>query len=116
MKIGTDIVNIQRIKSMIDKYGIKFQQRFLTEGEIDSSRRVESLAGLWAAKEAIAKALGCGIGADLAFHDIIITKDERGAPHFRLTPTAQERHPIKTSSLSISHDGDFAIAVVAIIL
>ena len=51
MKIGTDIVNIQRIKSMIDKYGIKFQQRFLTEGEIDSSRRVESLAGLWAAKE-----------------------------------------------------------------
>jgi holo-[acyl-carrier protein] synthase len=115
MKIGTDIVQIERIKTMIDKYGIKFQQRFLTDSEIDASRKVESLAGLWAAKEAIAKALGCGIGSELAFHDIIISKDKKGAPYFELTPEAQKRHPLQTSSLSISHDGGFAIAIAVIV-
>ena len=116
MKIGTDIVQIERIRSMVDKYGVKFQQRFLGESEIETSRKVESLAGLWAAKEAIAKAFGCGIGSELAFHDIVIAKDKKGAPYFVLTPEAQKRHPVKTSSLSISHDGGFAIAVAVIIL
>ena len=45
---------------------------------------------------------------------IILSKDERGAPFFTLTPEAQKIHNIQTSSLSISHDGGFAIAVVAI--
>lgn len=114
MKIGTDIVQIDRIREMINKYGVRFQQRFLTDSEIDASRKIESLAGMWAAKEAIAKALGCGIGADLAFHDIIIFKDQKGAPHFRLSQKAQAIHQIKNTSLSISHDGGFAIAIVII--
>jgi len=114
MKIGTDIIQIERIRRMIEKYGVKFQERFLTDAEIDASRKVESIAGLWAAKEAIAKALGCGIGAELSFHDIIIYKDLKGAPHFRLSPQAQAWHQIKNASLSISHDGGFAIAIVAI--
>ena len=115
MKIGTDIVQIERIRNMTEKYGVKFQQRFLGESEIDTSRKVESLAGLWAAKEAIAKALGCGLGTELSFHDIIIYKDPKGTPHFKLAPEAQERHQIKNTSLSISHDGGFAIAVVVIV-
>ncbi|MDM5272049.1 holo-ACP synthase [Sulfurovum sp. zt1-1] len=114
MKIGTDIIQIERVRKMVEKYGIKFQERFLTDSEIDESRKVESIAGLWAAKEAIAKALGCGIGAELAFHDIIIYKDQKGAPHFKLSPQAQARHQIKNSSLSISHDGGFAISIVVI--
>ncbi|MFT7823134.1 MAG: holo-ACP synthase [Sulfurimonas sp.] len=115
MKIGTDIIQIERIRRMREKYGNKFQERFLTGNELDASRKVESLAGLWAAKEAIAKALGCGIGSELAFHDIIIAKDKKGAPYFVLTPEAQKKYPVKTSSLSISHDGGFAIAVAVII-
>ncbi|MFT7879200.1 MAG: holo-ACP synthase [Sulfurimonas sp.] len=114
MKIGTDIIQIERVEKMIEKYGIKFQERFLTESEIDESRKVESIAGLWAAKEAIAKALGCGIGAELSFHDIIIYKDAKGAPHFKLSPQAQARQQIKNASLSISHDGGFAISIVVI--
>jgi len=114
MKIGTDIIQIERIRKMTEKYGVKFQERFLTDTEIDESRKAESIAGLWAAKEAIAKALGCGIGAELSFHDIIIYKDPKGAPHFRLSPKAQARHQVKSTSLSISHDGGFAIAIVAI--
>jgi holo-[acyl-carrier protein] synthase len=58
--------------------------------------------------------LGCGIGKELLFQDIEITKDAKGAPGFTLTPKAQKRHQIKGSSLSISHDGGFAIAVAVI--
>ena len=114
MKIGTDIVQINRIEKSLTQFGEKFKQRFLLPQEIDLVQKTASIAGFWAAKEAISKALGCGIGKELSFHDIIITKDSRGAPTFILTPQAQEHHKIKTSSLSISHDGGFAIAVVVI--
>lgn len=114
MKIGTDIIRISRIKNSIEKFGDKFKSRFLTDDEIERAKSISSIAGLWAAKEAIAKALGCGISSELYFHDIRTTKDSRGAPHFTLSPEAQERFPIVESSLSISHDGDFAIAVVAV--
>jgi holo-[acyl-carrier protein] synthase len=115
MKIGTDITVVGRIEKSIQKFGDKFIDRFLTKEERDTlNQRVESIAGYWASKEAVAKALGCGIGAELSFHDIIIYKDEKNAPHFRLSPTAQKYHKIKESSLSIAHDGGFAIAVVAI--
>jgi len=114
MKIGTDIIQINRIEKSLAKFGEKFKSKFLNDSEIQLLKKTESIAGFWAAKEAIAKALGCGIGAELSFHDIIIEKDHRGAPHFVLSKEAQKRHNIKSSSLSISHDGGFAIAVVAI--
>jgi len=115
MKIGTDIVSINRIEKSIKKFGDKFIDRFLTQTEKETlNQKIESLAGYWSAKEAISKALGCGIGKELSFYDIIIYKDKKNAPHFKLTSQAQEYHKIKTSSLSISHDGGFAIAVVVI--
>ncbi len=114
MRIGTDITVISRIENSINKFGDKFLNRFLNEEEQRITKRVESIAGYWAAKEAIAKALGCGIGAELSFHDIVIYKDEKNAPHFKLTKEAQKNHHIRSSSLSIAHDGGFAIAVVII--
>jgi holo-[acyl-carrier protein] synthase len=114
MKIGTDIIQIDRIDKLVKRYGIKFKQRFLSPKEIAVARRIETIAGFWAAKEAISKALGCGIGAQLSFHDIIIAKNHKGAPYFKLTKEAQKAHRIKNASLSISHDGGFAIAVVVI--
>jgi holo-[acyl-carrier protein] synthase len=114
MKIGTDIIQISRIESSLTQFGDRFKHRFLLQEEIDLVKKPASIAGFWAAKEAISKALGCGIGSELSFHDIIITKNLRGAPSFLLTAEAQKRHKIKSSSLSISHDGDFAIAVAVI--
>jgi len=114
MKIGTDIIQISRLESSLEKFGDRFKSKFLNENEIALAEKIESVAGFWAAKEAIAKALGCGIGAELAFHDIVISKNEKGAPSFTLSPKAQKIHNIQTSSLSISHDGGFAIAVVAV--
>ncbi len=114
MKIGTDIIQIRRITRLSKKYDIKFKQKFLSSEEILLVKKVETLAGFWAAKEAISKALGCGIGSKLTFHDIIIHKNKKGAPFFVLSKKAQNKHHIKYSSLSISHDGGFAIAVVVI--
>lgn len=114
MKIGTDIIQISRVEASLEKFGNKFKMKFLNNDEMALVTKVESVAGFWAAKEAIAKALGCGIGSELAFHDIILSKNSRGAPSFRLSDRAQKTHPFTTASLSISHDGGFAIAVVAI--
>ena len=116
MKIGTDIILIQRIESSLEKFGDRFKTKFLNENEIVLANKTESIAGFWAAEEAIAKALGCGIGAELTFHDITITKNSKGAPSFILSKDAQKIHQVKDASLSISHDGGFAIAVVAITL
>jgi len=115
MKIGTDITVVSRLENSLNKFGTKFLDRFLTEEEQNKlSMKTESIAGYWAAKEAVAKALGCGISSELGFHDIIIYKDERKAPHFKLSDKAQAFHKINNSSLSIAHDGGFAIAVVMI--
>jgi holo-[acyl-carrier protein] synthase len=114
MKVGTDIIQIKRIEKLISRYGETFKQRYLTKEEIVLAKKVETLAGFWAAKEAISKALGCGIGAELSFHDIIIAKDHKGAPYFKLTKEAQKVFGITSSSLSISHDGGFAIAIAVV--
>ena len=114
MKIGTDITVVSRIAKSIEKFGDKFLDRFLNQDEKEVAKRVETIAGYWAGKEAVSKALGCGIGAELCFHDIIIYKDKKNAPHFKLTSKAQKLHKIINSSLSIAHDGGFAIAVVVL--
>jgi len=115
MKIGTDITVVSRIEKSLEKFGDRFLSKFLNEEEKQLSQKAESVAGYWAAKEAISKALGCGIGAELSFLDIIIYKDEKKAPHFKLSAKAQELHKITNSSLSIAHDGGFTIAMVVII-
>ena len=113
IKVGTDIVSIDRIKKSIDKFGNKFLDRFLSKEEQQLSNRVESYAGYWAAKEAISKALGVGIGSELSFLDIKIKKTDKNSPYFELKTS---KFCIIDSSLSISHDGGFAIATVIIIL
>ena len=114
MKLGTDIIEISRIEKALKKFDHKFKQRFLNKDEMILAKKVASVAGFWASKEAISKALGCGIGKELSFLDILIHKTNKGAPFFTLSPQAQKKFNIKSSSLSISHDGGFAIAVVII--
>lgn len=114
MKIGTDIIQISRMEKLIENYGDNFKKKYLTPSEIIMAKKISTLAGLWAAKESISKALGCGICKDLTFQDIIISKNNKGAPVFHLSQKAQKIHNIVDSSLSISHDGGFAIAVVVL--
>lgn len=87
--VGTDIVGTARIGKMLEgARGEAFLRRVLSEAErahladrrLAPTRKVEFVAGRWAAKEAVSKALGCGIGASLAFHDIEVLPDELGKP------------------------------------
>ena len=112
IKVGTDIVSIKRVEESIEKFGYKFLDRFLNQEEIDCLKKVESIAGYWAAKEAVSKALGCGIGKELSFKDIVVKKNSNNAPYFIIE---SENFNIIEASLSISHDGGFAIAVVIIV-
>ncbi|MEA3384166.1 MAG: holo-ACP synthase, partial [Campylobacterota bacterium] len=65
------------------------------------------------AKEAASKAIGTGIGTHCSFHDIKISKSKQNAPKIKYSKKIRKKYKIKNSSVSITHDGGFAIAVVA---
>ncbi|MDQ0273211.1 holo-ACP synthase [Cytobacillus purgationiresistens] len=110
--IGIDITELSRIQKMA-AYKEKFAARILTDKEqeiyqsLSERRRVEYLAGRFAAKEAFSKAYGTGISKDLSFHDIEITSDHKGKP-FIIKPFKEGVH------LSISHSREYAAAQVVI--
>lgn len=112
--IGIDIVKIERISTTKAKFADKFLSKFLCEEEIKIAKNDASLAGFWAAKEAISKALGCGISAEFGFLDVQICKSQKGAPVAKFNKEIIDKFKIKNSSLSITHDGGFAIAAVII--
>ena len=114
LKIGTDIVAISRIAKLIKKYDEKFLHRILRKSEIENFTKPESIAGVFAAKEAISKALGVGIGAKFSFKDAKIYKDKFGAPHFKIRKKIKRKFKIKNIALSITHDNGVAIAIVAV--
>ena len=117
--MGTDIVELARLDAAIKRGGEVFLRRFCTDAELrGSGEKLEYYAGRWAAKEATAKALGCGIGARCAFTDIEVVNNIDGAPVLTCrAPAALElakRHPHLTWHISISHERAYAVAVVMI--
>lgn len=116
--IGVDLVVISRIKRAFDRYGERFLARFLCQSERELLARKayapKSIAGFWAAKEACAKALGVGIGDRLKFLDMRISYTQANAPLIVLDSSRCAEFGVESLALSISHDGGFAIAVVAI--
>ncbi len=110
--IGIDIVEIKRFEKFLEKKTAL--QKYLSDEEILLVTSSQTAAGFYASKEAISKALGTGIGKRCAFKDIKIHKDENGAPYFTLSRHIIDALSITQSSLSISHDGGFAIAVAVI--
>ena len=120
--IGTDIVEIQRIASALERQGDKFVQRILTKSEIVEyqarGNSVAFLAKRFAAKEAIAKALGTGIGRGISFQQLIVSNNSDGAPQVELQANAAERLKQLGGSkvlLSLSDEKKYALAYVAII-
>ncbi len=113
--IGIDIVKIERIKNLYNKFGEKALKKFLNDREIELSKnKMETIAGFYASKEAISKALGVGIGKCLSFSDIEIQKTKKNAPYFTLPKHIIDKFKIKKVSLSISHEKEYAIAVAEI--
>lgn len=111
--LGTDIVEIERIRQSIDRHGQHFLNRLFTQAEQDYCYRfkdpVPHFAGRFAAKEAISKAFGTGFGTHLSWHDIEILSDETGKPNAIISQTCQFKHA--QILVSISHSKDYATAV-----
>lgn len=112
--IGIDLIKIDRMERLMKKFGEKALRRFLSDDEIKLIKSPKTAAGFWAAKEAFSKALGTGIGKECGFHDITVYKNERGAPKIAVSGKLKEKFDIKEAALSITHDGEYAIAVVTI--
>ena len=119
--IGTDIVEVKRIADALERQGDKFVQRILTESEIAEYRgrgnSVAFLAKRFAAKEAIAKALGTGIGRGIGFQHMVVSNNAEGAPQVELQQSAAERLKQLGGSkvlLSLSDEKNYALAYVAI--
>jgi holo-[acyl-carrier protein] synthase len=91
-----------------------WHSKFLSDEEIELVSNYKTASGFWAAKEALSKALGVGIGKECSFQDIKIIKTQKGAPKIELSQKLINNFNISDTSLSITHDGDYAIAVVAI--
>ncbi len=112
--IGIDLVKIDRIKNFTERFGDKSLSKFLSEDEIKLANSTSTIAGFWAAKEAISKALGLGISKKCGFFDIKIYKDEKNKPYFKLSKHLIKEFTIIDLDLSITHDSGFAIAVATI--
>ena len=119
--IGTDLVNIDRVKKILSKNRDGFVKRVLSEHEqalfANKADSAAYCAKRFAAKEAFAKALGTGIGRVVGFQDLTIRNNENGKPYF--IPSEKLRQyliekSIKHAHLSISDESQNAIAFVVL--
>ena len=112
---GVDLIEIERVQSVITRYGQHYLGRVFTAAERElCGERADSLAVRFAAKEAVSKALGCGIG-EVSFQDIEILQDDQGAPVLHLHGIASKKAGkigLTKWSLSLSHSSKLAIAMV----
>ena len=108
--IGIDIVAISRISKLKQRRGEEFLRYFLSDDEIKIAKTDATIAGFFAAKEAISKALGCGISAEFSFFDAQIYKDDKNEPKVKFSEKIIKNFNLKDAQITISHDGGFAIA------
>lgn len=120
--IGTDIVSVERMRRNLERYGDRFAQRILTDGELEDFRgtaRPENfLARRFAAKEATAKAMGTGFSGGLSLRHIGVDHDSAGKPLLALSGYAEQfvrHHGITEVHLSIADEREQAVAFVTLV-
>jgi holo-[acyl-carrier protein] synthase len=113
-ELGIDIIKVDRIRSALERFGERFQKRILTDTERAYVRgRAETLAGRWAAKEAVSKVLGLGVRG-VGWREIEIVRLPTGQPTVRLHDRALRRADqlgMSRIAVSISHERDYAVAI-----
>jgi holo-[acyl-carrier protein] synthase len=116
--IGIDLIEVERIRASFAKFGDRFLKRILHPAEIDYclSHRDPSpfLAARFAAKEAISKAFGTGIGAELGWQDMEIRRKESGEPYVVLHGGGEElfkKRGARTLLISLSHTQAHSTAI-----
>jgi holo-[acyl-carrier protein] synthase len=116
--IGVDIAEIARVDRLSSEFGERFARRLLTSDEMREFRQRNCsstfLATRFAAKEAVAKACGTGIGAELGFHSMQIDNDDRGKPVLQFLEGADalvERLQIRNAQISLSDEKHYVVAM-----
>lgn len=116
LEIGHDIVSVARIRKAVERQGRSFLQKIFTVAELLYLQKFKNpfphYAGRFAAKEALAKALGTGFGKELDWQDIEILPDDRGKPILHPSDRLQKQSGGGVFRLSISHDDTYASATV----
>ncbi len=111
--IGTDIIEVVRIQKSIERHS-GFLKRLFTKNEQDYCEKHKKpflrYAGRFAAKEAIVKALGTGMGKEVSWHDIEILCDSKGKPHVIFSEKIKKSFHNPLVLISISHSDSYAIA------
>lgn len=115
---GIDIIEVERIRKVLEKHSDLFLKRVFTDEEMALAPAgpgaAAFYAGRWAAKEAVSKTLGTGIGAACGWTDICILRRPGGAPYLDLRGDGAEtarKLGIRAFHISISHIKDTACAV-----
>jgi holo-[acyl-carrier protein] synthase len=118
LRTGVDLIEISRIEEVVARHGKHYLERIYTPAELEQcGKRAESLAGRFAAKEAVAKALGCGIG-DISWKEIEVLGGEQNAPVLTLYGAAKKMAKeigLTNWSVSISHSQSHSVAFVVMI-
>jgi phosphopantetheine--protein transferase-like protein len=115
MEVGIDIVEIDRFKKMPNIES--FLNKYFSKEEIAYIQKkggsAQTMAGIFSAKEALLKALEIGIGAGIKLCELSVLHKESGKPYFEVTPQLNyylNQKNCSSVSVSISHDGNYAIA------
>ena len=118
--IGSDVVDIRRVERLLERYGARFAERILTpfeRAQVTSSVDFASyVAGRFAAKEALAKAVGTGLRHPVTWQNMEVRPDAMGRPHLHVSD--ELRRAVGRASLrihlSLTHDAGIALAMVVV--
>jgi len=113
-ELGIDIIRVSRIRDSLARFGDRFSKRVLTPTEMAYVRgRPETMAGRWAAKEAVSKVLGLGVRG-IGWRDIEVERLPTGQPAIKLHGRAARRAEqlgMGRVAISISHESEYAVAI-----
>ena len=116
---GIDLVKIERIQQVMEKWGGAFERRVFTEAELEycmkQKRPAEHLAARFGAKEAVMKAFGTGLSGGVSWKDAQVVRGSGGRPEVVLSGRLKElagEMGVSAAHVSFSHDGGFAVAQV----
>jgi holo-[acyl-carrier protein] synthase len=119
--IGVDLVECARIEHSLKRFGDKFLKRVFTQGEIEYSMSMKyparHLAARFAAKEAVSKAFGTGIGKAMGWRDIDVRKKPSGEPYLVLDGGAKElstSRGLTNALITLSHTDHHAMAMIVL--
>src|SRR3954471_13098233 len=119
--IGVDLVECERIQHSIDRFGDRFLHRVFTDGEIEYSMSMKfparHLAARFAAKEAVSKAFGTGIGKAMGWRDIDVRKKPSGEPYLVFSGGAEDlvkERGVTNAMITLSHTDQHAMAMIVL--